>query len=730
MAYSRRSLKRKTTKKRTATKRKAPKRAKTSRGMKKPAVAKHRQTGYYQAVMDPIKGPLVGIPSFVPIDSHRARVRAVGDFESTGSVTRVYFNPRRMISKGAPDGETNAQLFSPIVVKSGGPSTAVGDNTITSFTGIDSNASYTPSDFQITTYSDYASNIMSNGDGIRGRVVGALIRVCNTSSANTRSGVFTALHERHHKTLETFTSSEIASETDAIIKPAADGSYINLLYRPVKPEEIEDWQRSPLGYSGEVSQYDGATNVDGTIVDQYPGFMCIEYNGSIGQMLHIEAYAIVEYVGESLSTLSRPSHLGGGKKAEVSDTPMTANDAKKKEAGTLVDLEPRVDEKHEKVRETLSVLQGIAKNHGASAHIEEIEMHRNAHLADTAYVSQANGGDLDAINEHIQALPDYVGDLKDYTAIHASEDGMNVVMKNPETGKVVISFAGTVNDTPAHIHEHWTVNNYAIAKGEDFFRDTARYQEASDLITETVAEFGPQNVHLVGHSQGGAVAMIGSAEHGVPATVFNPGIPLRGGISSGSAHVTLYRNPGDVVSVNSILAGKNLSDIEGGGFTIKTIPFKEGTINDKNLLETMVNAHDMEQFTALDEGVTVLGDNLVAVSRVGKVASAVGIAGAAVAAYDTAKETVQDWHADLEEHGTVKGSMEAVGDTALNVGKAVVDWQAVSSEMAVGAEIGEALFPPGGAIIGGVVGAVVGVAETIGIDKIAGGVKRLWHKMF
>lgn len=715
MAYSRRSLKRKTTKKRSAMKAKAPKRAKTSRGMKKPAVAKHRQTGYFQAVMDPIKGPLVGIPSFVPIESHRERVRAVGDFTITNDSCRIYFNPRRMVAK-------NLGGLAPILVKD--PAAA---SETTAGYNFSSNAQYSETEFQMTTTAQFNSNSIDNGDGIRARVVGALLRVCNTSSANTRSGVFTALHERHHKTLEGFTPGQLASETDAIIKPAADGSYINLLYRPVKPEEIEDWQPSPLGYAGEKSVYSDES-FDGTLIDQFPGFMVIDYKGTPGQSFHVEAYAIVEYVGESLSTLSRPTHHGGGKPAEPKDTPFIVTDAKKKEAGTLVDVEPRVDEKHEKVRETLSVLQGIAKNYGATAHLEDLEMHRHAHIADTAYVSQANGGDLDVINEHIQAMPDYVKDVKGFEAIHASEDGMNVVLKNPETGEVVISFAGTVNDTAAHVHEHWTVNNHAIAKGEDFFRDTARYQEATDLISKTIAEHGPQNVHLVGHSQGGAVAIMGSADHGVPATVFNPGVPHD--FSAGSAPITVYRNPGDIVSVNGILGGHGTPDIEGGNFTVKTIPFKEGTINERSILMTMKNAHDMDQFTALDEGVSIVSEDLVAVSRIGKVASAVGVAGAAVAAYDTAKETTHDWHVDLEEHGALKGSVEAVGDTAINVGKAVVDWTEVGATMAYGAELGEAIFPPGGAVIGGVVGAVVGVAETIGIDKIAGGVKRLWHKLF
>jgi len=42
--------------------------------------------------------------------------------------------------------------------------------------------------------------------------------------------------------------------------------------------------------------------------------------------LHVEAYAIVEYAGESMTTLSRPVHLGGGTAAKPSDVPPATRD--------------------------------------------------------------------------------------------------------------------------------------------------------------------------------------------------------------------------------------------------------------------------------------------------------------------------------------------------------------------------------------------------------------------
>lgn len=319
MAYAKRTLKKKTTKKRSSMKRKAPKARVTSRGRAQSG-AEHRMTGYARALKDPKDGPLVGVPQFVPIDTHRARVRAVGTIQTAGNDSaRIFFNPARMVARDSY----------PIRYATGTGTGALSAEVNT--LSFNSNAQQVAADFQATV----AGGTIVNGDGVKARVVGAMIRVCNVSAATTRGGVFTALHEPHHKTLEDFSLDDLSKNTKSIIRPAGDGGYISLLYRPVKPEEVEDWQLDAFSVPGQVQRTGtgpGGTStntdtLDGSADDAFPGYMCIDYQGATGTTLHVEAYAIVEYAGESLTTLSRPIGAGGGKPGEPKHIRPSVNDA-------------------------------------------------------------------------------------------------------------------------------------------------------------------------------------------------------------------------------------------------------------------------------------------------------------------------------------------------------------------------------------------------------------------
>jgi len=299
-------------------KRKAPKANVTSRGRAQSS-ASHRQTGYVRALLDPMNGPLVGVPQFVPIDTHRVRARAIGTFTTDTGSARIFFNPARMVSNAS-----NA-AYKPVRVWTNA-GTGVCDETSASAAHFSINVQHAPADFQDSNN----TGSITAGDGIKARVVGAMIRVCNVSAVQTRGGVFTALHEPHHKTLEEFSLDDLSKNTKAIIRPAGDGGYVSLLYRPVKPEEVESWQISPLGLPGQVSSNTG-DGQDGTVNDAYPGYMAIDFQGAVDTTLHVEAYAIIEYAGETMTTLSRPSHLGGGTAATPSDGAKGARDADNKE---------------------------------------------------------------------------------------------------------------------------------------------------------------------------------------------------------------------------------------------------------------------------------------------------------------------------------------------------------------------------------------------------------------
>lgn len=300
-------------------KRKAPKAKVTSRGRSQNS-APHRQTGYARALLDPKDGPLVGVPQFVPIDTHRVRTRAIGVINSVGGSARIFFNPARMVADNASAvkvfGHHNSQKIT----------AAINESSANALT-FSSNAPYAVSDFQATDVINPGT--INNGDGVKARVVGAMIRVCNVSSVQTRGGVFTALHEPHHKTLEDFDLAQLSKNTKSIIRPAGDGGYISLIYRPVKPEEVEEWQINPFVVPGQQSLESGA--LDGTAADAYPGYMAIDFQGEPNSTLHVEAYAIVEYAGETVTSLSRPVGSGGGKAGKPGDVPPATKDAAMKE---------------------------------------------------------------------------------------------------------------------------------------------------------------------------------------------------------------------------------------------------------------------------------------------------------------------------------------------------------------------------------------------------------------
>ena len=185
------------------------------------------------------------------------------------------------------------------------------------------------------------------------------------------------------------------------------------------------------------------------------------------------------------------------------------------------------------------------------------------------------------------------------------------------------------------------------------------------------------------------------------------------------------------MSVNSILGDRGFKGVEGGNYKVTTVPFKDGTLSERSLMKTMFNGHKMDEFMAIDDSVALLDGGKVAVTRMSHAASVLGVVGAGVATYEAAHEVVDDWKVDLADHDRLStGVAVAVGDTALDAGKAAADWVAVGSAMTYGAEIGEAIFPPGGAVIGAVIGGAAGVLSSVGIDKVAGGMKHFWHKFW
>lgn len=237
-------------------------------------------SGYYQALMNPKSGPLVGIPTFVPLQTQRQRVRAVGSVgTSTGNIT-INVNPRLMVANN-----TSPVRYSPV--------DGISDGTTVSY--IQNNAEHALGDF-------------GDGSDLKARVVALKVSVKNTSSLNDRNGMFYALQERHHHNMAAQTSSTMASDASCIIQSATDGE-ITLLYRPVQPREVEEWQTSHDGYPDENPA--GYNAGDLGPLDQFPGFMQIIWKGAAtSQTFFVEVDAIIEYAGETKDLVSSDPSTG------------------------------------------------------------------------------------------------------------------------------------------------------------------------------------------------------------------------------------------------------------------------------------------------------------------------------------------------------------------------------------------------------------------------------------
>ena len=633
--------------------------------------------------MDPIKGPLVGVPQFVPINTHRVRARAIGTFQTgTQGEARIVFNPCRMVANNT----------APVRVW-----TNQGDGVINQSLGsagvAHSNVDYASTDFQAG--SSATPNTITNGDGIKARVVGALMRVCNVSSVQTRGGVFTALHEPHHKTVETFTRTELASNTKSIIKPAGDGSYVTLLYRPVKPEEVEDWQISAWTVPGGIHSTATSTVGDGTTLDAWPGYMVVDFKGGPSTSLHVEAYAIIEYAGETLTTLSRPIHLGGGKAADPKDMPAIGTDLARAE-GMLAIASP------EQVAKSLEIkLAAVA---GASGRVAQqiaeadvpviVRMPLRDHQA-AAYIAalkggQNAGGGLEGemvVSEALNAAPSYL-DLSKARPLFSTNGGRTVAFYDAQLNKPVLAIGGTQPTNASQVSSDWLVNPNTGEAGTNLSILNGTFDKSSVHINnekafEKLRDMDIGTPEVYGHSQGGTSAMIIGEKYETAGVVaFNPAItkPLLPMHPSGGDLTVIRSHMDPIPGIGSAFA----RDTAPEGVKVVDVGLKSGTKSGFG--------HELSQFTHADtdvmlvtpltHGVKRKAELMVETERMGQKASklhvagkALGVAGIAVeSAYDAAK-----YDGDIPDKLAVGAADVAVGG---------MEWAAIAGAAAVGGPVG------------------------------------------
>ena len=155
---------------------------------------KAMQTGYARAVLDPQNGPLVGVPQFVPIDTHRVRVKACGQVTLTGK-GRIFLNPCALGSKDT------ACITSFSLSDTAGHEGTVRDefgdvDGVPQSSNFATNAPYASTDYMVTTPDSAfvtAANI-DNPDGVRSRVVGCIFTIRPISNSQVRDGIIVALH--------------------------------------------------------------------------------------------------------------------------------------------------------------------------------------------------------------------------------------------------------------------------------------------------------------------------------------------------------------------------------------------------------------------------------------------------------------------------------------------------------------------------------------------------------
>jgi len=256
------------------------------------AAMKRQYNPYKEALLNPISGPLVGVPTSVPIDTHRARLKATTTVTVTGGAITVIANPVFGLC-------SDSFLSDPATTNVGAINYASATSLSVSGGVVVTNSQYTRSQFAGLTTSS----------SVRGRVVAACMRICNVSAANTRNGVFTLFTDPQHNTLQGKTSTNVSSDQKATQYNASTADWHTVTYHPVEPDEVDSWVWDPArGPQAGVKTgaYVSPNAADASSADNFPGYMGIWWNGdSVSQTFQIELYIIAEYVGSLVQPLIR-----------------------------------------------------------------------------------------------------------------------------------------------------------------------------------------------------------------------------------------------------------------------------------------------------------------------------------------------------------------------------------------------------------------------------------------
>ena len=248
---------------------------------------------YKEALLNPISGPLVGVPSAVPVDTHRVRLKATVTLTTTSGALTVLAQPIYALCSDQvpllPSG-----LVGPLAYQAT-DGFAIGNVAALS------NSPYTNAQF--------AGVAAGGASSVRGRVVSACVRICNVSAANTRNGVLTLFTDPQHNTLQSKTAASVATDPKARQYTASTDAWHTMTYHPVDPDEVDGWVWQPrIGPQQGVKSggFIAPAAEDGTVLDNFPGYMGIWWKGdSVSQTFQLEMYVIAEFVGSLCQPLVR-----------------------------------------------------------------------------------------------------------------------------------------------------------------------------------------------------------------------------------------------------------------------------------------------------------------------------------------------------------------------------------------------------------------------------------------
>ncbi len=153
--------------------------------------------------------------------------------------------------------------------------------------------------------------------------------------------------------------------------------------------------------------------------------------------------------------------------------------------------------------------------------------------------------------------------LDDYEILPES-NGEGLVLRNKSTGKVKISFRGTI--LPQELSE---VNTTAGDIGTDLavmtgFEDqTDQFKEADDLVKTVKAKYGNNVDELLGYSLGGAKSLTLGDKYGIDTTTYNPLIGKNHIQSQETASKhTIHRTTEDMPSLGSGLIDRENVEVK------------------------------------------------------------------------------------------------------------------------------------------------------------------------